>query len=124
MKQLHFSNTFIPISLWYMTYKEWQMVLESHMFLKENQNGNIKVWTLAGGNKHISYITKEDAILTTFATEYFLLTIIIDAEVNRDTTVIDILKAFIHMCVKVKKDMSIINICGVLVDTLCKISPK
>ena len=58
MKQLHLRNTFIPMYRHDLTYEEGQMVLESHMLLKKKQDGKIKGQTVAGGNKHRTYITK------------------------------------------------------------------
>ena len=67
-------------------------MLDSHMVLKNKRlDRNIKGRTVAGGNKYQSYIPKEDASSTTVATESLLLTCIIDAEENRDFSVIDIL---------------------------------
>ena len=42
MKQLHFRNTFKPMHWGELTATQRQMVLESHMFLKEKQDGKIK----------------------------------------------------------------------------------
>jgi hypothetical protein len=79
---------------------------------------------VAGGNKQRDYISKEDASSPTVATESVLLSCIIDAEEERDVTVIDIPNAFIQTRVEDEKDiMAIIKICGVLVDILVEISP-
>ena len=51
IKQLHLRNTFIPMHTRDITYEELHMVLELHRLLKKNLDGNIKGWTLAGGNK-------------------------------------------------------------------------
>ena len=42
MKQLHLSNTFIPMHRRGMTYEKLQIVLESHMFLKQKRDNKIK----------------------------------------------------------------------------------
>jgi hypothetical protein len=55
MKQLHFCNTFKTKKRDELSKTQRQMVLESHMFLKE------KGRTVAGGNKQRDYISKEDA---------------------------------------------------------------
>ena len=52
---------------------------------------------MAGGNKQRDYISKEDASLPTITTEAILLSCIIDAEEERDVTVINIPNAFIQM---------------------------
>jgi hypothetical protein len=98
------------------------MVLESHMFLKEKQDGKIKGRTVARGNKQRDYISKEDASLPTVTTESVLLSCIIDAEEERDVAVIDIANAFIQTRVEDEKDMVIIKLRGVLVDILVAIA--
>jgi hypothetical protein len=100
------------------------MVLESHMFLKEKQDGKIKGRTVAGGSKQRDYISKEDASSLTIATELVLLSCIIDAEDERaDVAVINIPNAFVQTCVEDEKDMAIIKLCGVLVDILVEMAP-
>ena len=41
-----------------LTYEENNMVLESHMFLKQKIYGNIKGQKVSGDNKQYKYITK------------------------------------------------------------------
>ena len=83
MKQLHFQNMFKPMHWGELTATQRQMVLESHMFLKEKRDGKIKGRTVAGGNKQRDYISKEDASSTTVSTESVLLSCIIDVEEKR-----------------------------------------
>ena len=71
------------------------ILLESHIFLKENIDGTIKVRTMAGGNKQRKLNTKECSIWMTVSTEDVLLSCIIDAEEKRDIDIIDIPNAFI-----------------------------
>ena len=42
MKHLHLSNTFIPVHRRDLKYEEINMVLDSHMFLKQKQDGDSK----------------------------------------------------------------------------------
>jgi len=121
MKQLHFRNTFKPMHWSELTEIQRKTVLESHMFLKEKRDLNIKGRTVAGGNKQRDYISKEDASSPTVATESVLLSCIIDAEEDRDVAVIDIPNAFVQTRIEDEKDMAIIKIRGVLVDILVKI---
>jgi hypothetical protein len=51
IKQLHFTDTFKPKHWQELSQVQRQKVLESHMFLKQERDGNIKVRTVAGGNK-------------------------------------------------------------------------
>jgi hypothetical protein len=83
MKQLHFHNTFKPKHWSELLKTQCQTVLESHMFLKEKQDGSLKGRTMAGGNKQRDYISKEDASLPTIATEAVLLSCIINAEKSK-----------------------------------------
>ena len=101
-----------------------ETVLESHMFLKEKQSGEIKGHTVAGGNKQCDYISKEDVSSPTVSTESILLTCIINALEGRDVTVVDIPNAFIQTHVEKEQDMAIIQMHGVLVDILLEIAPK
>ena len=79
-----------------MTHTQRQTVLESHMFVKEKRDGEIKCRAVAGGNKQRDYISKEDSSSPTVATEAVLLSCIIDAEEERDVAVINIPNAFIQ----------------------------
>ena len=65
------------------TYEELHVVLESYMFLKQNQNVKIRGHTVAGGNKYRTYITKEDISSPTVSTESVLLLSIVYAKENR-----------------------------------------
>jgi hypothetical protein len=94
------------------------------MFLKQKRDGKIKGRTMAGGNKQREYISKEDASSPTVAMESVLLSCIIDAEEERDVTVVDIPNAFVQTRVENEKDMAFINIRGILVDILVEIAPN
>ena len=80
MKQLHFRNKFIPMHRRDQNYKERQVVLESHIFLKEKSDGKIKGWTVAADNKQCTCIPKEDAKSPTVATDSVLLTCIVNSK--------------------------------------------
>jgi hypothetical protein len=123
MKQLHFRNTFKPRHWRELSQVQRQTVLESHMFLKQKQDGKIKGRTVAGGNKQRDYISKEDASSPTVATESVLLSCIIDAEEEQDVAVVDIPNAFVQTRVENEKDMACIQIRGIRVDILVENSP-
>ena len=76
-----------------------------------------------GGYKQRYFMYKEDTISPTVATESFLLTCIIDAEKHIDVVIVDIPNVFIQTRIEDKNGMAIINIGGVLVDTILKIAP-
>ncbi len=53
-----------------------------------------------------------------------MLTCLVDANENRDVTIVDIPSAFIHTIVENEKDKALIHICGPLVDILVSIAPS
>ena len=106
-----------------MTAIQRRTMIESHIFLKEKRDGKIKGRTVAGGNKQRGYISKEDAISPTVASDLVLLLCIIDAEEGRDVVVIDIPNVFVQTPVEDEKDMAIIKIRGILVEILVDLAP-
>jgi hypothetical protein len=117
MKQLHSRNKFKPKHWQELSQVQRQIVLESHMFLKQKRDGKIKGRTVAGGNNQRDYSP------LTVATESVLLSCIIDAEDEWDVTVVDIPNAFVQTYVENKKGMAFIKIRDILVDILVEISP-
>jgi hypothetical protein len=121
MKQLHLRKTFKPKHWRELTVSQRQIVLESHMFLKEKRDVKVKGRTVDGGNKQRYYISKEDASSPTVATESGIPSCIIDAKEGWDIAVVNIPNAFIQTRVEHEKDMAFIKIRGVLVDIdVCK----
>ena len=110
MKQLHVRNTCRPKHWHELDDTQKKSVLESHMFIKEKRDRKIKGRTVAGGNKQCDFISKEEVISPTVATEAVLLTCIIDTEEDRDVAVINIPNAFIQTRIEDEKDMAIIKI--------------
>ena len=124
MKQLHWRNSFKPIHWRELTKEQKRTILESHIFMKQKQSGEIKGRTVAGGNKQRGYIDKEESSSPTMATESVILTSIIDAKEKHEIAVIDVPNAFIQTVVEDKKKRVIIRIRGMLVDILVKIAPE
>ena len=124
MKQLHWQNSSKPVRWNKLTEKQKAAVLELHIFLTQKRTGKIKGSTIAGGNKKRNYIEKEDASSPTVAMESVILTVIIDVMEQRDTAIIDVPKVFIQTVVKDKSKCVIIQIQGMLVDILVKITPE
>ena len=118
MKQIHMRDTFIPKHYKYLDVVQRKPILESHMFLKEKINGDIKGRTVAGGNKQRDFISKDYSSSLNVSTEAVLLSCIIDAEEERDVAVIDIPNSFIQTRVENEKDMVYIRVRGFLVDLL------
>jgi uncharacterized protein YuzE len=123
MNQLDFRNMFKPKHWRELSQVQRHTVLESHMFLKQKWDGKIKGRTMADGNNHRDYISKEDASSPAVATESVLMSCIIDADEERDVAVVEIPNAFVQTCVENEKDMVFIKIRGILVDILVKIAP-
>ena len=94
------------------------------MFLKEKRSGEIKGRTVAGRNKQRAFISKEDAISPTVATESVLLKWIIEEQEERDVAVVDIPNTFIQTKVERVNDMAAIRVRGEPVDVLLEISPE
>ena len=88
MKQLHMCDTFITKHYKDLDVVQRKSILESHMFLKEKKNGDIKGRTVYGGNKQRGFISKEDSSSPIVSTEAVLLSCIIEAEEERDVAVI------------------------------------
>ena len=124
MKKLHLRNTFDPRHRSDLTKKDKAELLESHMFLKQNIDGKIKGLKVAGGNKQRDFISKEEASSPTVSTEDFMFTFLIEAQENRDVSVINIPNAFIQTKVEDKKDMVTIRVRIELVQALLDIDPK
>ena len=123
MKQLNFRNTF-KLKHWSeLTHMQRHKVLESHTFIKEKRDVEIKGRAVAGGNKQRDYISKEDVSSPTVATEAVLISCIIYSEEERGVSVNNISNAFIQKRVEDEKYMAFIKISGVLVDILVEISP-
>ena len=78
-EQLHYRDTFNPVNHRSLSKKEYEKVLESHMFLKQNCDESIKGRMVARGNKQRGTIDKEDAASPTAALKSVLLTFTIDA---------------------------------------------
>ena len=98
--------------------------MESHMFLKQKRDGNIKGQILAVGNKKRDFISNEEASSPTVSIEAAILIVLIEAQENRYVAVIDIPNALIQTKVEDKKDMVTIRVCGGIVQALLDISPK
>ena len=59
-------------------------ILESHIFVEEKRDGEIKAMKVVGCNKQRDYITKEDVSYPTVTAEVVMLTCVIDAVEGRD----------------------------------------
>jgi hypothetical protein len=97
-------------------------VLEFHIVVERERNGVLKAQQIAGGNRQQGYITKVDACSPTVSLEAVLITCIVDANENRDVTIVVIPNAFVQTIVKDEKDKALICIRDPLVDMLVSIA--
>ncbi len=82
VKQLHWRNSFKPISWNEILPKKKKAILESHIFVKKKRLGEVKARKVAGGNKQRDFIDKEDASSPTVTQDSVVLTCMIDAKEN------------------------------------------
>jgi hypothetical protein len=121
-KQLHWRNSFKSVHCRELTAEQRKQILESHMFVVKKKDGTSKAREVAGGNKQLDFVSKEDASSPTAATESVLLSCAVDSKENRETAVLDILNAFIQTVVKRDKDKAIVRTRGLVADMLMEIS--
>jgi len=99
MKQLHSRDSYKPMYWHELTKTQKEQILESHIFVEQKRDGLIKAWKVIGGNKQRDYITKEDVSSLAVTAEAVMLTCVIDAQEDRDITVVDIPNAFVQTVV-------------------------
>ena len=95
-------DTFKPINPNNINKKEYDQVLESHLFFKEKRDKSIKGCMVAGGDKQRGTTDNNDASSPTAALKSVLLTATIDAKEGRDVSTVDIPNAFITTRIKNK----------------------
>jgi hypothetical protein len=123
MKQLHWQNSFKPMHWKSLTADQRKKALESHIFVEKKGDVILKAQQVAGGNKQWGYIMKEDTSSPTVSAKAVMLTCIVNANENRDDTIVDIPNAFVQTVVEVEKDRAFICIRGPLVNILVTIAP-
>ena len=58
LSQLHYRNVFTPVDPAELTYQQKREALESHLFLEQKRNLEIKGRVVGGGNKQREYTSK------------------------------------------------------------------
>ena len=124
LEKLHNRDTFKPVNHRSISKKEYEKVLESHLFLKQKCDESIKGRMVAGGNKQRGTIDREDAASPTAALESVLMTSTIDAAEERDVAVINIPNAFIQTRIKNDEDKVVLRLRGQLADLLMRTYQK
>lgn len=92
--------------------------------MQQKEENYIKKRTVAGDNKQHVFISKEDVSSLTMATESKLLTCIINVREESNIAVIDTANTFMQIKADDEKDQVIIQLKGILVDTLVKLAPE
>ena len=90
------------------------------IFLKQKRNRDIKGRGCADGRPQRLYKSKAETSSPTAATESVFITGLIDAQENRDVTVVDIPGAFLQTAAS---DNTIIKLQGAIVKILLKVNP-
>ena len=80
LSQIHDRGVFEPQDPKKLTYQDIKDCLESHLFLEEKRNKDIKGRIVGGGNKQRSYVSKQEASSPTSHTESVFCTIGKEAE--------------------------------------------
>ena len=126
LSQIHDRGVFEPQDPKKLSYQEIRDCLESHLFLEEKRNKDIKGRIVGGGNKQRSYVSKQEASSPTSHTESVFCTIGIEAEEERDVAITDISNAFVQtdLALNGKPVFVLMAIRGVLADMLVKIAPE
>ena len=96
LSQLHTRGAFQPIKRSQISSVDRHKVLESHMFLHQKRNLDIKARLVAGGDKQKGILSKEDVGSPTAETESIMITSAIDAHQRREVATVDIPNAFIQ----------------------------
>ena len=112
IKHMHICNTFEPLDPITLRKEEYYEVLDSHRFLKDKREKNVKGIILYSGNKQRVTIDKEYSAYPTAALESVFLTSANDAEEVRYVEFFDITKAFIQTSIEYEEDKVILCIRG------------
>ena len=83
IKQLHWRESFKPVSYNELTPTQRRMILETHIFVTKKRSGELKARQVAGGNKQRDFISKEEVSLPTASQNSIILSSIIDVMEDR-----------------------------------------
>ena len=95
-KQLDDKKVFHGVKFNDTTPEQRRKALGLVQLIKEKRCGKIKGHTCADGRKQQAYINQEDSTSPTVSTESLLITLMIDANENRDVATADVPGAFLH----------------------------
>ena len=125
LSQIHDRGVFEPQDPNKLTHDQIKNCLESHLFLEEKKDKEVKGRIVGDGSKQRSYVSKQEAYSPTYHTESVFCTFGIEAEEGRDIAIIDIPNAFVQTdLVKNDKPVKIVMVIrGKLAQMLCDIAP-
>ena len=126
MSQLHKREVFRPINPNKLSPHEKNKAMDSLIFLTKKKNGILKARACANGSIQRDYISKEEAMSPTAATESVLITATIDARQKRDVMIADVPNAFVQteIPIDIKQERIIMKIKGILTKVLIDLSPN
>ena len=96
LEQLHLRNVFDPLYGNKISFDDKQNALDSLIFIKEKENGDLKGRACADGRKQRGKIDETETTSPTVSLESVLLTAVIEAKEGRDVAVLDIPNAFVQ----------------------------
>ena len=120
-KQLDDKKVFHGVKFKDTTPEQRSKALRLVQLIKEKRCGKIKGRTCADGRKQRAYINQEDSTSPTVSTEALLITLMIDANENRDVATADVPGAFLHSDID---EETFVVVDGALVDILVKSNNK
>jgi hypothetical protein len=121
LQQLYDRDVMDPVNKYDLSGEERKGALRYLMFLKEKRCGTIKGRGCADGRPQHNYMTKDETVSPTVATEALILSCLIDAIEGRDVATCDIPGAFMHSDMEEKV---IMKLEGVMAEVLQKIHPS
>ena len=126
ISQVHDRGVFEPQDPKKLTYQEIKDCLESHLFLEEQKNKDIKGRIVGGNNKQRSQVSKQESSSPTSHTQSVFCVIGREAEEGREVVVIDIPNAFVqtNLAINGEPVLVLMTTRGKFVDMLVIIAPE
>ena len=119
--QIHNMKTFQLLDANKMTREEKRHIINLLTMVKEKWNGRLKGREVIDGRKQRMYIRKEDVASPTVKLESLVLSLLVDAQENRDVTTAEVVGAYL---IADMKDHVIMKIMGESVDIMCDSNAK
>jgi Reverse transcriptase (RNA-dependent DNA polymerase) len=120
-EQFRQMDVFEPLDAFAMTEEQKSESLRALSVIKEKRCGKLKGRTVADGSAQREKYAKEDTGSPTVSSDALFLTILIDANENRDVATADISGAYLHALMR---DFVSLRFTGWAVDLLCEVNPE